>query len=73
VGANTPIAARLEAKTKELGCDLIVSTATLDAESIAYDSASNLEVELRGRNNRVQVCSFQRDHLPGTTTNDSNP
>jgi len=73
VGDNINIAARLEAKTKELGCDLIVSAATLDAEGIAYDSASNLEVELRGRNNRVQVCSFRRDQLPGNSTNHSNP
>jgi adenylate cyclase len=73
VGDNINIAARLEAKTKELGCDLIVSTATLDAENIAYDSASNLEVELRGRNNRVQVCSFRRDQLPGNTTNNASP
>jgi adenylate cyclase len=72
VGDNINIAARLEAKTKELGCDLIVSTATLEVESIAYDNTSNLEVELRGRNNRVRVCSFRRDQLPGNATNNSN-
>jgi adenylate cyclase len=65
VGDNINIAARLEAKTKELDCDLIVSIATLEAEGIAYDSKAMLETEVRGRNQRVRVGSFKRDQLPG--------
>jgi len=61
VGDNINIAARLEAKTKELDCDLIVSIATLDAEDIEYELDDVDEVEVRGRNNRVQVCHLKRE------------
>jgi adenylate cyclase len=60
VGDNINIAARLEAKTKELDCDLIVSIATLDAEDIEYQQDDVDEVDVRGRNNRVQVCHLKR-------------
>ena len=63
VGDNINIAARLEAKTKEHDCDLIISIATLEAEGIEYDGGQVQEVEVRGRNNRVQVCNFKRDQL----------
>ena len=63
VGDNINIAARLEAKTKELECDLIVSIATLDADGIEYDADSVHQVEVRGRNNQVQVCKFKREQL----------
>ena len=61
VGDNINIAARLEAKTKELDCDLIVSIATLDAEDIEYEQDDVDEVDVRGRNNRVQVCRLKRE------------
>ena len=63
VGDNINIAARLEAKTKELECDLIVSIATLEAAGIEYDGDSVHQVEVRGRNNQVQVCKFKREQL----------
>ena len=63
VGDNINIAARLEAKTKELECDLIVSIATLEAEAIEYDVDNVHQVEVRGRNNQVQVCKFTREQL----------
>jgi len=63
VGDTINIAARLEAGTKDFGCDLIVSVATLDAENIAYDNGNVHQVEIRGRNNRVQVCNLSRDQL----------
>jgi len=63
VGDNINIAARLEAKTKELECDLIVSIATLETEGIEYDGDSVHQVEVRGRNNQVQVCKFKREQL----------
>ena len=66
VGDNINIAARLEAKTKDLGCDLIVSIATLEAEGIDYDHDAIHELEVRGRDQRVRVGSFRRDQLPGT-------
>ena len=65
VGDNINIAARLEAQTKAQQCDLIVSTATLDAEGIAYEPEQVLDIELRGRNERVRVGRFRRDRLPG--------
>jgi adenylate cyclase len=64
VGDNINIAARLEAQTKVLGCDLIVSADTLARENIAYAEAASLEIELRGRRNRVRVCSFASHALP---------
>jgi adenylate cyclase len=63
VGDNINIAARLESKTKELDCDLIVSTPTLETENIAYDPDWVREVELRGRNQSVRVCSLKQDQL----------
>jgi adenylate cyclase len=66
VGDNINIAARLEAQTKEFGCDLIISASTLQAEQITYATANTHDIELRGRVDRVRVCSFQRDQLPVT-------
>jgi len=63
VGDNVNIAARLESKTKEIGCDLIVSTPTLDAANITYDPTSTREVELRGRNQCVRVCCLEQGQL----------
>ncbi len=63
VGDHINIAARLEAKTKELDCDLVVSIATLDAGGIEYDFKNVQQVEVRGRNNQVQVCRFKAEEL----------
>jgi adenylate cyclase len=63
VGDNINIAARLEAKTKDLDCDLIVSVATLEAENIEYERNNVSQVEVRGRNNRVQVCHLKSEQL----------
>jgi adenylate cyclase len=65
VGDNINIAARLEAKTKELDCDLIISVATLELEGIDYDRSAVCELEVRGRDQQVQVGSFKRDQMPG--------
>jgi adenylate cyclase len=65
VGDNINIAARLESQTKVLGCDLIVSVQTLEAEGIDYAAGKVQEVEVRGRDNQVKVCSFNSDRLPG--------
>jgi adenylate cyclase len=65
VGDNINIAARLEAQTKLQDCDLIISRETLDAENIEYDGQRIRDIDLRGRDNRVQACCFARDELPG--------
>jgi adenylate cyclase len=65
VGDNINIAARLEAQTKVLGCDLIVSVQTLATESIDYGMGKVQEIEVRGRDSQVEVCSFHSDKLPG--------
>jgi adenylate cyclase len=68
VGDNINIAARLESQTKEIGCDLIVSVQTLEAEGIDYVATSVREVQVRGRDNQVKVGTFNRDRLPGSVT-----
>ncbi|MBT8436750.1 MAG: adenylate/guanylate cyclase domain-containing protein [Gammaproteobacteria bacterium] len=65
VGDNVNIAARLESQTKEIGCDLIVSVSTLEAESIDFPADNVRQVEVRGRDNHVRVCTFNRDQFPG--------
>jgi adenylate cyclase len=63
VGDNINIAARLEAQTKTLGCDLIVSTATLESEGIDYSADQVQQVEVRGRDNHVRICRFSSEQL----------
>lgn len=65
VGDNINIAARLESQTKEIGCDMIVSVATLETESIDFPASNVRQVEVRGRDNHVQVCTFNRGEFPG--------
>ena len=65
VGDNVNIAARLESQTKEIGCDMIVSVSTLETESIDFPADNVRQVEARGRDNHVRVCTFSRDQLPG--------
>jgi len=66
VGDNINIAARLEAQTKVLGCDLIVSVETLERESIGFAADRAIDVEVRGRENQVRVCTFNSDSLPAS-------
>mgnify|MGYP001813305658 FL=1 len=63
VGDNINIAARLEAQTKTLACDLIISTATLESEGIDYSADQVQEVEVRGRDNHVRICRFSSEQL----------
>ena len=64
VGDNINIAARLEAQTKVIGCDLIVSVETLEREEITYPGERVRNLEVRGRENQVRVCTFDSDSLP---------
>ncbi|MDH3219010.1 MAG: adenylate/guanylate cyclase domain-containing protein [Gammaproteobacteria bacterium] len=73
VGDNINIAARLEAQTKALDCDLIVSVTTLEAEHIEFPAGRQRQLELRGRDNHVRVCTFDRDQIPGDEPDRSNP
>jgi adenylate cyclase len=63
VGDNINIAARLEAQTKTIGCDLIVSVATLETEGIDYSADRVQQVEVRGRDNHVRICRFSQVQL----------
>jgi len=63
VGDNINIAARLESQTKVLGCDMIVSVATLERESIAYPVDEAIDVAVKGRDNQVRVCRFEREQI----------
>jgi len=63
VGDNINIAARLEAQTKILGCDVVVSVETLAAEDIAYPVHNVQDVPVRGRNENVTVCTLSEPEL----------
>ena len=73
VGDNINIAARLEAQTKALACDLIVSVDTLEAAGIEYPVDRVRQVEVRGRAKQVRACVFDRDQIPGVETRSSKP
>jgi adenylate cyclase len=64
VGDNVNIAARLESQTKEIGCDMIVSVSTLETGSIDFADDNVRQVEVRGRDNHVRVCTFSRGQFP---------
>jgi len=55
---NINIAARLEAKTKELGCQVIVSAACLKLAGLEPNAYSNQAVDVRGRDGDIVVCTF---------------
>ena len=63
IGDNINIAARLESQTKELGCDLIISAETLTANGIDYTNLPVWDLEVRGRNEKVTVCTLSEDEL----------
>jgi len=73
VGDNINIAARLEAQTKALDCDLIVSVETLDAAGIEYSRDQVRRVDVRGRDKQVRACVFDRDQIPGLENPGSKP
>jgi adenylate cyclase len=58
IGDNINIAARLEAKTKELGCQVIVSAACLDIAGFDPSAYANRAVDVRGRAGDIVVCTF---------------
>lgn len=58
IGDNINIAARLEAKTKDLGCAAIVSVATLDTAGVGSGGLSVQTVAVRGREAGMEVCAI---------------
>lgn len=63
VGDNINIAARLEAQTKTLDCDVVVSVETLAAEGIVYPVHNVQDVPVKGRNENVTVCTLSESEL----------
>lgn len=60
IGDNINIAARLEAKTKELSCVVVVSAATLTTAGFDPANYPSRLVDVRGREGDIQVCLFER-------------
>jgi adenylate cyclase len=55
IGDTVNVASRLEALTKELGCQLVVSAAVTRHLGMALDGFPEREVDLRGREGRLRV------------------
>ena len=67
IGDAVNTASRLEAATKALGCELVVSQAVLEAAGVALPDASAAphEVQVRGRHDPLKVRAVPRaDALP---------
>jgi len=58
LGDTGNIAAKLEAQTKELGCTLITSIATLNAAKLRAPHSASVLVELPGREAPIEVATF---------------
>ena len=55
IGDTVNTASRLEAMSKELGCQLVVSEHLVELAGVDLDGATRLEVEVRGRSARLPV------------------
>ena len=55
VGDTVNVAARLEAKSKDLGWPIVVSQATLDYAGAGFNVAETRQIELAGRDARIRV------------------
>jgi adenylate cyclase len=58
IGDAVNVASRLEAMTKELGVQLVVSASVTAAAGVTLEGASRHEVELRGRHGRLGVLGL---------------
>ncbi len=61
VGDAVNVASRLQAATRQLGCDMVVSKAAMHAAKAESLAGSEREVSLRGHAAAVAVVVFQRD------------
>jgi adenylate cyclase len=59
IGDNINIAARLEAKTKDLKCTVVVSASTLTSAGAAATDYPHEKVDVRGREGDILVAKFQ--------------
>ena len=55
VGDTVNVAARLESKSKDLGWPMVASLATIEAAGPTFQIAETREIELHGREARIQV------------------
>jgi adenylate cyclase len=62
LGDTGNMAAKLEAQTKELGCTLMVSIATLNAAKLDAPHSAYAKVSLPGREFPMDVAIFQSQH-----------
>jgi adenylate cyclase len=65
IGDNINIAARLESASKVHGCDVVVSTETLDHLGPDRHGLGIRTIEVRGRVNGIEVALIKQDDLPG--------
>ena len=59
IGDNINIAARLESRTKDLGCTAIISAATISVAGFDARTFPHVEVDVRGREGDILVCTFK--------------
>ncbi len=59
IGDTVNIASRLEALTKELSAELVVSQELLDQAGVELGGHERHEVEIRGRQGRLSVCAVK--------------
>ena len=65
IGDNINIAARLEAKTKDLQCTVVISGSTLTMAGASATDYPNEEVDVRGREGDILVAKFKMaEELP---------
>ncbi len=63
IGDNVNIAARLETASKIHGCDLVVSREALDHLGAGDDALEFRSIEVRGRDNGIEVAMFDSAKL----------
>jgi adenylate cyclase len=59
VGDTVNTASRLETATKELNCQLVISSAVMQAAGVPEDAGKLHEIELRGRTATLHVCAIK--------------
>jgi adenylate cyclase len=63
IGDNINIAARLESASKQHGCDVIISTETLDRIATGRENLNVQTIDIRGREQGIEVAMFSKQAL----------